>query len=388
MSIGAGLNQGLGYVLGFIVALVPLIALHELGHMLVAKWAGVWVPEFGIGFPPRILHLFKWQETEFTLNWLPLGGFARMEGEGVMDEQAKEATAEEDKRTPEEKEEARKHSLYTQPPGKRILIYLAGPGTNLVIGWILAILLFLIGVPVADEVRVVFSEIAPNSPAAAAGLQAGDTVLAMNGQNVVVFDDVTDSIQAHLGQPLTITVEREGEEHTVSLVPRENPPPGEGAIGVILDGEVLSSHIEPYPVPQAVRSGTQIFTTLVAQTVWLPVNLLRGLIPIQEARPIGIVNISRIAYQSIQQSAATGTLFPILNLLIVVSVGLGIFNLLPIPALDGGRILFTIIEKMRGGALTPALQERANMIAMLILLALFAAVTVLDVMFPVVLPTP
>ncbi len=388
MSISAGLNQGLGYILGFIVALVPLIALHELGHMLVAKWAGVWVPEFGIGFPPRILRLFKWQETEFTLNWLPLGGFARMEGESFVDEQSSEAADEEDKRTPEEKEEARKHSLYTQPPGKRVLIYLAGPVTNLLIGWILAILLFLTGIPIADEVRVVFSEIAPNSPAAAAGLQAGDTVLAMNGQDVVMFDDVTRSIQAHLEQPLTITVEREGEEHTVSLTPRENPPPGEGAIGVMLSGEALSSHIELYPVPQAVWNGTQIFAALVAQTVWMPVDLLRGLIPIQEARPIGIVNISRIAYQSIQQSAATGTLFPILNLLIVVSVGLGIFNLLPIPALDGGRILFTIIEKVRRGALSPVLQERAHMITMLLLLALFAAITVLDVVFPVTLPVP
>ena len=386
MSISAGLNQGLGYILGFIVALVPLIALHELGHMLVAKWAGVWVPEFGIGFPPRILRLFKWQETEFTLNWLPLGGFARMEGEGLMDEQSPEG--EEDKRTPEEKEEARKHSLYTQPPGKRVLIYLAGPVTNLLIGWFLAVLVFLIGVPVPDEVRVVFSEIAPNSPAAAAGLQAGDTVLAMNGQNVVMFDDVTDSIQAHLGQPLAITVEREGEEHTVSLVPRENPPPGEGSIGVMLGGEVLSSHIEPYPVPQAVWNGTQIFAALVAQMVRMPVDLLRGLIPIQEARPIGIVNISRIAYQSIQQSATTGTLFPILNLLIMVSISLGIFNLLPIPALDGGRILFTIIEKVRRGALSPALQERMHMITMLLLLALFAAITVLDVVFPVTLPVP
>lgn len=386
MSISAGLNQGLGYVLGFIVALVPLIALHEVGHMLVAKWAGVWVPEFGIGFPPRILRLFKWQETEFTLNWLPLGGFARMEGEGLVDEQSPEG--EEEQRTPEEKEEARKHSLYTQPPGKRVLIYLAGPVTNLLIGWILAILLFLIGIPVADEVRVTFSEIAPNSPAAAAGLQAGDAVLAMNGQDIVMFDDVTKNIQAHLGQPLVITVEREGVEHTVSLVPREAPPPGEGAIGVMLNGEVLSSHTEPYPVPQAVWNGTQTFAALVAQTVWMPVDLLRGLIPIQEARPIGIVNISRIAYQSIQQSADTGTLFPILNLLIVVSVGLGIFNLLPIPALDGGRILFTIIEKVRRGALSPLLQERANTIAMLLLLALFAAITVLDVIFPVVLPAP
>ncbi len=388
MSISAGLNQGLGYILGFIVALVPLIALHELGHMLVAKWAGVWVPEFGIGFPPRILRLFKWQETEFTLNWLPLGGFAKMEGEGFMGEQSPEAADEEDKRTPEEKEEAQKHSLYTQPPGKRVLIYLAGPATNLLIGWILAILLFLTGIPIADEVRVIFSEIAPNSPAAAAGLQAGDAVLAMNGQNVVMFDDVTDSIQAHLEQPLAITVEREGEEHTVSLVPRENPPPGEGAIGVTLSGEVLSSHIKPYPVPQAVWNATQTFAALVAQMVWLPVDLLRGLIPIQEARPIGIVNISRIAYQSIQQSATTGTLFPILNLLIVVSVSLGIFNLLPIPALDGGRILFTIIEKVRRGALSPALQERAHMITLLLLLALFAAITVLDVIFPVTLPTP
>ncbi|MBN1261233.1 MAG: site-2 protease family protein, partial [Anaerolineae bacterium] len=138
-----------GGILGFVVALVPLIILHELGHMFAAKSLGVWVREFGIGYPPRMLKLFKWQETVFTLNWLPIGGFARMEGEEFVEQDAAMAEHEVDEDRPSI-EEVRAHSLYAQSPFRRILIYLAGPAMNLLTAWVLSILIFAVVVPTTD----------------------------------------------------------------------------------------------------------------------------------------------------------------------------------------------------------------------------------------------
>ncbi|MGC9398279.1 MAG: M50 family metallopeptidase [Anaerolineae bacterium] len=373
----------MGSILGFLVALVPLIVLHELGHMLAAKWAGVWVHEFGIGMPPRLVKLFKWQETEFTLNALPLGGFARMEGEGLLTPAEGTPKGEEEvKKDPE----AERHGLYAQPPGKRMLIFLSGPMMNFITGWVLAIVLFLTGVPVIDVMQVQISEVAPNSPAAAAGLQAEDVIVAMNGEPVEDIEEVTRITQAHQGEELTLTFSRDDEEHTVSLVPRLNPPQGEGAMGVIITGVPVKYHIEPTPVPRALLNGTLSFFSVVIQTLWAPIRIVQGLIPAEAARPVGIVNISRIAYDSLEQSVTTGTLIPILNLLIIVSTSLGIFNLLPLPALDGGRILLTLVEKVRGKAVDPRIQERIHQAALAFFILLFVVITVLDILYPISLP--
>ena len=374
----------MGSILGFIVALVPLIALHEMGHMFVAKWAGVWVHEFGIGLPPRIVKLFKWQETVFTLNWLPLGGFARMEGEDIL-EQPQAPTADVEQLS-EEEQEAQKHSLYAQPPGKRMLIFLGGPMMNFITGWLLAILLFLTGVPVIDEMNVYIDQVVPESPAATANLQVDDRIIAANGEPVDDIEMVTETSQAHRGEEITLTVLRDGEERTVSLTPRVDPPANEGAIGILLRGEATAYHIEATPLPKALLNGTLSFLNAIYQTLLAPIRILQGIIPMEAARPVGIVNISRIAYDSIQQSFATGTLIPLLNLLILVNVSLGIFNLLPIPALDGGRILLTAIEKIRDKPLSPRLQERIHQAALIVFLLLFVVITVLDFIYPASLP--
>ncbi len=378
------LSNGAGSILGFLVALVPLIALHEIGHMLMAKKLGVWVREFGLGYPPRIKKLFQWQETEFTLNWLPIGGFARMEGEGFFDEIPDTAAESQDMSA--ERAEARRHSLYTATPGKRILIYAAGPAMNLITAWVLAVVLFLTGIPTPKEMRVQLSEIMPNSPAAAAGLQAGDTVLALNGQAIAQLEQISEIVQENLGKSVSVTVERAEEELTLSVVPRINPPKGEGAMGVMLQAEVLSTEIQRFSLTQALSKATLAITNLCVQMVTLPVSLMRGLISLQEARPVGVVGIARIAYASIQESFVEKTLFPILNLLIIVSASLGIFNLLPIPALDGGRIVITALEKIQRRALSPIVQERIFQATLMILLVLFVVITFYDIISPVPIP--
>ena len=383
MPILNWINDGLGMIVGFIVCLIPLILVHELGHFFVARLLGVWAREFGIGYPPRIVKLFTWRETDFTLNWLPLGGFTRLEGEQTFAEDEEEDTDEEiSAEVLAEREEAYRHSLYAQPPGKRILLYLGGPVMNLLTAWVLAMLLFTTGLPIAN---VVISEVAAESPAAEADMQVGDVIVAVNGETVESLDEVSASVQQSLSEPTEILLEREGQELTVSLTPRADPPEGQGAMGVLIS-EVASGKLKHYPLGEAFIYGSQYMGRIIGATVFFPVYVIRGLIPIEQARPVGPIGISQIAQQSVETSISTGAAYPILNILILVSVSLGIFNLLPIPALDGGRILFAIVEKIRHKPLTPALEERIHMVTLMVLGAIFIIITVLDIVAPVQLP--
>lgn len=375
------LNNGLGMVVGFLVCLIPLIIVHEIGHFVMARWIGVWAREFGIGYPPRIIKLFRWRETDFTLNWLPLGGFTRLEGEQTFAEGQDEA----EELSPAalaEKKEAYRHSLYAQPPGKRILLYLGGPLMNILTAWVLATLLFVTGIPSA---RVIIDEVLPGSPAAEANMQVDDIIVAVNGETVEATNDVSTYIQKSLDKPTEILLERDGQPLTISLIPRANPPEGQGAMGVIIGG-IDSGELKHYPVGEAFVYGTRYLSNIVGMTVLLPVYVIRGLIPIEQARPVGIIGISQIAQHSVEASIATRAAYPILNILILVSISLGIFNLLPIPALDGGRILFAIVEKMRRKPLTPALEERIHMITLMMLAVVFIFVTILDIVAPITLP--
>ncbi len=383
MAVWNWINNGLGMIVGFLVCLIPLIVVHEIGHFVMARLTGVWAREFGIGYPPRILKLFKWRETEFTLNWLPLGGFVRLEGEQTFAEDKDEDTDEEvSPAVLAEKEEAYRHSLYAQPPGKRILLYLGGPLMNLLTAWVLATLLFATGIPAA---RVVVANIAPQSPAAEANLQAGDVIVAVNGETVESLNDVSALVQQTLGEPTEIQLERDGQTVTVSLTPRANPPEGQGAMGVEIN-EVGSGKLKQLPLGQAFVYGSRYLGNIVGVTLFFPVYVIRGLIPLEQARPVGVIGISQIAQQSVEDSISTGAAYPILNLLILVSVSLGIFNLLPIPALDGGRILFAIVEKIRHKPLTPALEERIHMVTLAMLGVLFVVITILDIVAPIQLP--
>ncbi len=462
--------------LSFLLALVPLIIAHELGHMLMAKLNGVWVREFGIGFPPRIAKLFRWAETEFTLNWIPLGGFVRLEGEEMfapepeLDETGQPIVPEKTVEELAEAEAARAHSLYAQPPWRRILIFLGGPLTNLFLAWALAIFIFAYGLPQAN---ILLTEIAPGSPAAQAGLQPGDAIIAVDGTPVNGYpmdggiEGLIAYIRERVGDPIAFTIERDGAQQTLNVTPRVNPPEGEGALGVALtleltvlihevesdspaeaagleagdqilamgeqpvrngqdvidyaaahageelaitvlrDGETRTLPLTPretatpeqghlgivmslrtdtearYPLGQALARGTRYLSFFVGNTLMLPINLLRGFITPQEARPAGPVGISQIAYATVQESIATSTLFPILNVLTLISISLALFNLLPIPALDGGRILFSVLEGV-GRPVPPEKEERTHMIALFIMLLLFVVITIFDLLYPVI----
>lgn len=381
MTVSSWINDGLGMIVGFLVCLIPLIIVHELGHFIMARLIGVWAREFGIGYPPRIVKLFTWRETDFTLNWLPLGGFTRLEGEQTFAEDEDK----DEEVSPEvlaERAEAYRHSLYAQPPGKRILLYLGGPLMNILAAWVMATLLFTSGLPL---VHVVIDEIMPDSPAAEANLQVGDVILAVNGNPVEATSQVSLYVQESLGEPTEMQLERDGQSFTVSLIPRVNPPAGQGAMGVIIGG-VDTGKLKHYPLGKAFVYGSQYLGEIVGTTLFFPVYVIRGLIPIEQARPVGIIGISQIAQRSVEDSVSTGAAYPILNIMILVSVSLGIFNLLPIPALDGGRIVFAIVEMIRRKPLTPALEERIHMVTLALLGLVFVVITILDIVAPIPLP--
>lgn len=369
------IGSWLGPIFGFIVGLIPLILIHEFGHFLMAKIMGVWAREFGIGYPPRIAKLFKLGETVFTLNWIPFGGFVRLEGESPEARKEEEEAA----RSPE----AEEHSLYNKPPWKRVLIFLGGPVSNVLTAWLIAVLIFTSGIP---EVQVIVEEVAPDSPAASANVQSGDVILSINDREVDTLDDVSEETSASLGEPTTVTLRRDGEEVQVELVPRANPPEGQGAMGVLIAGDEIPGTLQHYSLGESLVYGSRYFGNVVGMTVMLPFTIFQRDIPLEQARPVGVVGISRIAEYSVNQSIERSALYPFLNMVVLLSVSLGIFNLLPIPALDGGRILFSLVEAIRGKALTPELEERIHTVTFLLLIALFIFITALDILKPVPLP--
>ncbi|MCU0521483.1 MAG: M50 family metallopeptidase [Anaerolineae bacterium] len=369
-TIWTGLGSIVGPIIGFLLGLIPLILIHEFGHLIAGRTVGIWAREFGVGYPPRILKLFRWKETDFTLNLLPLGGFTRFEGEKTFDDGQNHAT----------EPGIEEHSLYAKGPWQRIVVYLGGSVANLLTAWLIAVLIFVTGIP---QTRPVITEVVPGSPAAMAALQPGDQIVAVNGDAVEDTRVLQERILAEAGTPTSFTVERDGAARDLVITPRANPPEGQGALGILIATQEITGTLKHYPVTQAVTYGSRYFANVAATTVMLPVYVVRMGIPFAQARPVGVIGISQIADQSVDQSIEQNAPYPFLNILVLLSISLGIFNLLPIPALDGGRILFALVEAIRGKALTPALEERIHLAALLLLVAMFIAVTVLDIVMPV-----
>ncbi|WP_054493615.1 M50 family metallopeptidase, partial [Ardenticatena maritima] len=219
-------------LVSFAVVLGLLVLVHEIGHFVAAKAAGIKVLEFGIGYPPRALTLFKHGDTEYTLNWLPLGGFVRMLGE-------------EDPTHPD--------SFAAKPPLARALVLLAGPFMNFVLAVALfALLAMVAGVPTDKPANAItILAVAENSPAAEAGLREGDVILYVANQRVTTSEQLQALTQEFRGQPLTLVVRRGDREMEITLVPRENPPQGEGPIGI----QITDRLIERYGPIEAFRAG-------------------------------------------------------------------------------------------------------------------------------------
>ncbi len=514
-------------VIAFILILSFLIFVHELGHFLTAKRAGIVVEEFGIGYPPRAVKLWQGEgkisldghefvigkktkvpknlqtgaqitvetksrddgkievtkieivddpeqtsskptvevesfekPTEYTLNWIPFGGFVKMLGE--EDPSAPGSFASKSKRT-------------------RFVVLVAGAVMNLITAVIVFAIMFATGRPEAIGPTFV-TEVAPNSPAAMAGLQVDDFILQVDDFKVQSAEGLIDFTNAHKGKEVTLIIERDGEEIQTSLIPRKHPPEGEGAMGIgiftqyskmhvtdVVAGSVadkagiqigdillqvddwhltvpvsLNSYLHEFtgkpvtftverdgqriqlppivptespavnvnapaleldadisaigvhvqsdeiqeiiskqPIGKALVSGVDAMVSVVVQTFSVPIQVIRQVIPAEQARPVGPAGIYQITDAAVKASQRTNMAYPILFLMAILSTALGVTNLLPLPALDGGRILFVIIEAIRGKRVSPEREGAIHFMGMMLLLGLMVLISYYDVSSPI-----
>lgn len=347
-------------ILQFIGVLASMIILHEIGHFAACLLFGVKVEEFGIGFPPRITRMFTFRGTDYTLNWIPLGGFVRPLGEAQPEVEG---------------------GLAASKPLVRIGVYAAGPLMNLLAAVALyAVIFSQLGVP--DMTVIQIQDVVPDSPASQAGLQEGDTLLSINEIEVDSYDSLRGEIYENLGDEVMIVFQREGEIGEVSLVPRENPPENEGAIGIMMTSPVQELNWFQ-ALPMAVGATGQHSVAVMK----LPGQLIRGSAE-PSGRPVGYKGM-----YDIYSGAKEGQLLPgttaeinVLLFLVSITVSLGVLNLLPIPALDGGRILFVLPELIFGRRVSQQVQNVVNAIGFISVILLLIYFNILDFTSPVQLP--
>ena len=347
----------------FVIGL--LIFFHELGHFLSARAVGVPIEEFGFGYPPRLAKIGEWKGTEISLNWIPFGGFVRPKGEA---------------------DDTVEGGMAAAPAWKRLVIALSGPVMNFIIGILLLMVIYsAIGIPASDEAMI--SQVSEGSPAMEAGLALGDIVLSADGQSINDINQLIEIVNQNVGKPITLIIERDGQQSTFTLTPRENPPAGEGAMGV-----GLSNPLKPTPFFQSIGYAFEATGFIIRETLMLPVRLIRGTVDPGMARPVGYKGIYDIYSQAVEMDQstelATAEPLPIFTLAIIanISLALGITNLLPIPALDGGRILFTLPELILGKRIPQKWENAVNTASFLLLIALMVVITILDFTNPIVIP--
>jgi regulator of sigma E protease len=332
-----------------IVFLSLLILIHELGHFLLAKKFGLFVSEFGLGLPPRAWGK-KIGETIYSINWLPFGGYVNIAGENGEEEV---------------KENVPKERIFGNiAPWKRFCILVGGVSMNFLLGWMLLSIVFMIGV----KPGVFISQVQKDGPASVAGLKANDVLVDFKKS-----DEFVNYAKTHAGEAIALRVDRGGKELTLQMTPRKDPPAGQGPLGVVL-GESLGHEKEG--VLGSIKTG-------FVESIGVVVGTFKGLAGLigsafvgkgsldNVAGPIGIIKIS--------VDASNAGFIYVLSLMAVISINLAAFNILPFPALDGGRVLFLVIEKLKGSPLPKKFEQYANGIGLMLLLGLILIVSVKDV---------
>ncbi len=337
-------------IVSILAVLTVLILVHELGHFATAKAFGVRVDEFGLGFPPRLLS-FKLGETRYSLNAVPLGGFTKMMGE-------------EDPKEP--------RSLASKRAGVRILILSAGSLMNA----LLPLLLFSIAFMVPHSLvigQVLVEEVVPNAPAARAGIESGDTIISINGRTLNNTIDLRRYIQLNLGKEIAILVKHsDSTTEEVRVIPRWKPPQGEGATGILVStsNPTIVTQSEPFWRAIPMGAGELLETFILFKNAIL--SLFIGTESLQVTGPVGIAQITG--------EVAKAGISPLLEFAAFLSINLAIINLFPLPALDGGRIVFVLLEWVRRGKrIAPRTEGLIHAIGFALLMAAILAITYQDI---------
>ena len=335
-------------IISFVVVFGVLIFAHEFGHFIAAKLAGVRVEEFGFGYPPRLIKLGTWRGTRITLNMLPVGGFVRM-SEGDPDVEG---------------------GLASKGRSVRAVVYIAGALMNVVLAVVLYSVIFMLGAltPVEGPGAGIYY-VVPESPADLAGLRPGDTIVSIDGQTVRDVEHAVELVNDSLGKLIGIVVRRNDKILAPILAtPRVDYPPTEGALGVALDLPLMRRSYPPWEaIPLGFRTGYSVVRGVAHQIV----GALSGELPLQVSGPIGI-------YQTTKEVASTGP-EQLLEFTAFLSLNLSLVNLLPLPALDGGHLIFVLLEWVRGGRrVSPEREGLVHTLGMMVLLALMGVVAFVD----------
>jgi regulator of sigma E protease len=426
----------------FVIVLGVLVFFHELGHYWIARRNGIVVEEFGMGYPPRLIKLFRYDGTDFTINLIPFGGFARMKGEDASDMSP--------------------GSFNAASRAARAATLFAGPAMNALLAVVLFALSYMAGFPAAvaypqlatvadgsaaaalglqsgdillkaDDQAVQVSAIpdyrsatwhsslvekapttltvgrqeqvlelpfqgslpellasieyrpvldtrieltAEGSPAQLAGLQPGDLIYRVNDEVINYANPLNQVISENLGQEVMLTVWRDQEWRQFTLTPRVNPPAGQGALGVQIGYLTALASLPLLSSLWLGITGTVEYFFLVLQ---LPIMLLMGTMSPADAQLSGPVGIATMVGGAARATIDTGLWFPIWRLSAVLSAALAVTNLLPLPALDGGRLLFILIETLRGRRINPEREGLVHMVGFMLLIGLLVYITVQDI---------
>lgn len=342
----------------FVIVISILILVHEFGHFIMARRSGVWVEEFGIGYPPRVYGK-KVGETIYSINLLPIGGFVRLHGEQTEEGMVKpnEAFINKNKKT-------------------RVAILTSG----VIMNFILAIIAFSVvytfsGIPRTVN-KVIISGIASNSPAEKAGLKPEEVILSVNDKEVSGIEEFIKLIESKKGQETTLQVKNiNGETRNLNLIPRINVPQGEGPIGVAV------TQVEIYFPPVWQRPFLGVYNGFQDAIYWgKAIVLSLGQVLADLVKGKGVQDVTGpVGIFAVTSEVSRLGILSIINFLGIFSVNLAIINILPFPALDGGRLFFVLIEGILGKRVIPRVEAAIHTAGMIILLTLLLAITISDV---------
>ncbi len=338
-------------IVAFVIMLSVLVLVHELGHFATAKLSKIKVEEFGMGFPPRIFGIRR-GETIYSINAIPFGGFTKMLGE-------------EDPTFP--------GSLASKSHATRFMVLAAGSVMNI----LLPIVLFSISLMIPHDARVEtvqIQEVAVDSPAQQAGIATGDIILKIDNRLIKNRADISYLIQLNLGSTVKILIQKpDGTQKEITATPRWKPPQGQGAIGIMVTGINSSVIREAYPFWEAIPAGAKkCWEVLILFRNEVAGWFVKGTSP-QLTGPIGIAQITG--------EVAKSGISSLLEFASLISISLGVCNLFPFPGLDGGRLVFVILEWFRRGKrISPKKEGLIHLTGFIILLMLIIFVTYFDVL--------
>ena len=369
------------FIVVFIITILILVVIHELGHFFAAKKFNIKVLEFGFGLPPRAWGK-KIGETIWSLNWLPFGGFVRLLGEDEVDKEVLDNT----------------RSFAAQHVSKRMLVVVAGVLMNLILAWFLFYIVLgfqnfkaqvpllsdhkFAGVSQTNEKIVLIGDVNPDSPAAKSGLKQGDRIIAVEGENITDANQFIEKTKQNAGKVISLTISdiTKSEQRDTQITPRENPPAGEGPLGVSL-GTFEIANLEYKEPVQKIFAGPIHSYNLVtysweilSKTVAYSISQ-KDITPVSQnvAGPIGITNVVKEILN------VKNPLIPYLDFMAALSLNLAIINILPFPGLDGGRFFFLMLEAITRKKAHPTIEKYVHSIGLVILLGLIFLVTLSDI---------